>query len=146
MSDRPHFGRLLEDWQRFASIREHEKHLARAGVVILKFWLNVSKEEQKKRFFARIDEPRKNWKFSESDVQERGHWDDYMKAYEDTLNATSRPWAPWYAIPADNKPYMRAQVADIVVGNLAQLRPDYPKLSAEQEADLGSMRKRLENE
>lgn len=132
--------------QRFASIREHEKHLARAGVVILKFWLNVSKHEQKNRFLARIDEPRKNWKFSDSDVRERGHWDEYMTAYEETLNATSRPWAPWYAIPADNKPYMRAQVAEIVVRNLAQLKPSYPKVSAVQEAELGSMRERLENE
>ncbi|MEN8144794.1 MAG: PPK2 family polyphosphate kinase [Gemmatimonadota bacterium] len=132
--------------QRYASIREHEKHLARAGVVILKFWLNVSKNEQKNRFLARIDEPRKNWKFSESDVRERGYWNDYMEAYEDTLNATSRPWAPWYAIPADDKPYMRAAVAEIVVRNLAQLRPDYPRLSVEQEAALGLMREHLENE
>ena len=115
-------------------------------MVILKFWLNVSKKEQKNRFLARIDEPRKNWKFSDSDVRERGHWDEYMEAYEETLNATSRPWAPWYAISADDKPYMRAQVADIVVRNLAQLRPNYPKLSTKQEAELGSMRERLENE
>ena len=79
--------------------------------MILKFWLNVSQEEQRERFLARIDEPEKNWKFSAGDVAEREHWDDYMQAYEEALNATSRPWAPWYAIPADDKPFMRWMVA-----------------------------------
>ncbi|MBU2500300.1 polyphosphate kinase 2 family protein, partial [bacterium] len=90
--------RLWEE--RFASIRDHEQHLARNGTIILKFWLNVSRAEQKNRFLARLDEPHKNWKFSTSDVEERRHWDAYMEAYEEALAATSRPWAPWYTIPA----------------------------------------------
>ncbi|MDH3862274.1 MAG: polyphosphate kinase 2 family protein, partial [Gammaproteobacteria bacterium] len=97
---------------RLTSIRQQEEHLARNGTVILKFWLNVSKDEQKRRFLSRLDDAEKNWKFEPNDVKERRHWDDYMRAYEDALNATSRPWAPWYAIPADDKPYMRARVAD----------------------------------
>ncbi|MEJ2189449.1 MAG: polyphosphate kinase 2 family protein, partial [Acidobacteriota bacterium] len=104
---------------RFASIRAWEEHLARSGTVILKFWLNVSKEEQRRRFLSRLDEPEKNWKFSSADVKERGCWDDYMKAYEEALNATSRPWAPWYAIPADDKRNMRVAVARILRDTLA---------------------------
>ncbi|MGA9573551.1 MAG: PPK2 family polyphosphate kinase, partial [Lysobacterales bacterium] len=89
---------LDELWQqRYESIRDHEKHLARSGTVVLKFWLNVSRTEQRKRFLSRLDEPQKNWKFSAGDVEESGHWDEYMHAYEQALNATSRPWAPWYA-------------------------------------------------
>ena len=115
-------------WQeRFESIRTMEKHLARNGTLILKFWLNVSPEEQKARFISRIDDKRKNWKFSQSDVTERAHWKKYMEAYQDCLNQTSRSWAPWYAIPADNKPFMRATVAEIVVENVKQLNPSYPK-------------------
>jgi PPK2 family polyphosphate:nucleotide phosphotransferase len=90
--------------ERLLSIRQQEEHLARNGTVILKFWLNVSKDEQKKRFLARLDDAAKNWKFEPGDVVERRHWDEYMLAYQDALNATSRPWAPWYAIPADDKP------------------------------------------
>ena len=99
--------------ERLTSIRQQEEHLARNGTVIIKFFLNVSRDEQKRRFLARLDEPDKNWKFEPRDVVERRFWDDYMGAYEAALNATSRPWAPWYAIPADDKPYMRARVADI---------------------------------
>lgn len=91
---------LWED--RYASIRDHERHLARNGTVILKFWLNVSKDEQKARFLSRIENPDKNWKFSLSDVRERRLWDEYMEAYEEALNETSRDWAPWYAIPGDS--------------------------------------------
>jgi PPK2 family polyphosphate:nucleotide phosphotransferase len=90
--------------ERFESIRDLERPLARNGTIILKFWLNVSKEEQKARFLSRLEVPEKQWKFSNSDVRERRFWDDYMQVYEASLNATSRPWAPWYAIPADNKP------------------------------------------
>ena len=115
--------------QRYESIHEHEKHLARNGSVILKFWLNVSREEQRQRFLARIDEPRKNWKFSTGDVQERGFWKDYMKAYQEALNATSRPWAPWYAIPADDKPFMRLAVAQIIVKSLKKLKLTYPAVA-----------------
>ena len=112
--------------ERLESIRDQEKHLARNGTVILKFWLNVSRDEQKRRFLSRLDDSTKNWKFNPGDVAERAYWDDYMRAYEDALNATSRPWAPWYVIPADNKPYMRAAVAETVVASLEQLELGYP--------------------
>ncbi len=120
---------LLGDaiWEeRLESIRDQEKHLARNGTVILKFWLNVSKDEQKRRFLARLDDSTKNWKFNPDDVGERAHWDDYMRAYEAALNATSRPWAPWYAIPADDKPFMRAAVAETIVAALEQFDLGYP--------------------
>lgn len=134
-------------WQaRFESIREHEAHLARNGTVIMKFWLNVSKEEQRQRFLSRLEEPEKNWKFSVNDVRERGHWDEYMAAYQDMLKATSRPWAPWYAIPADNKPYMRRAVAELIVQNLKTLDMHYPAVDPKEKARFDEMRKILENE
>ena len=132
--------------QRYESIRDHEKHLARNGTVILKFWLNVSREEQRSRFLARLNEPEKNWKFEAADVAERAHWPEYMRAYEDALNETSRPWAPWYAIPADNKPYMRAAVADIIVRTLESLDLRYPVPGKEEKAQFAALRKRLEGE
>lgn len=130
--------------ERFESIRDHEKHLARNGTVVLKFWLNVSKDEQRKRFLKRIDVKEKNWKFSTGDIEERGHWTDYMHAYDEMLNATSRAWAPWYAIPADNKPYMRVRVAQIVVDALSGLGLHYPKLGKKERAELEEMRKLLQ--
>jgi PPK2 family polyphosphate:nucleotide phosphotransferase len=134
-------------WQaRYESIRDHEKHLARNGTVVIKFWLNVSRKEQKERFLARLEEPEKNWKFEEGDVSERKHWDAYMRAYEDALDATSQPWAPWYAIPADDKPYLRMCVADIIVRTLQQLKLRYPKLDPAQRRRFGAMRKALERE
>jgi PPK2 family polyphosphate:nucleotide phosphotransferase len=134
-------------WQtRFESIREHEKHLARNGMVVLKFWLNVSKSEQKNRFLARLNEPEKHWKFSSGDVDERDYWDDYMQAYEDALKATSKPWAPWYAIPADNKPFMRRTVAEIIVNTLKSLDIEYPQVRPDQLAGFDEMRKRLESD
>ncbi|MEM7052274.1 MAG: PPK2 family polyphosphate kinase [Acidobacteriota bacterium] len=130
-----------ERWpERFASIRQHEEHLARNGCLVLKFWLNVSREEQRRRFLARIDNPKKNWKFSASDVRERGYWYDYMAAYQDVINETSRPWAPWYAIPADNKPYMRLRVAEIVVDALERLDPQYPELPEDELRALAEQR------
>ena len=132
--------------ERFESIREHEQHLARNGTVILKFWLNVSKEEQKRRFLSRIEVPEKNWKFSSGDVEERKHWHDYMNAYEEALNATSRPWAPWYAIPADDKPFMRLVVAEIIVKTLESLELRYPKLNKTERAELQKMRMLLVQE
>lgn len=129
--------------ERLTSIRQQEEHLARNGTVILKFWLNVSKEEQKRRFLSRLDEAEKNWKFEPNDVRERRHWDDYMLAYESALNATSRPWAPWYAIPADDKPYMRARVADIIIGTLESIGLKYPQPSAEDRAEFAEARKEL---
>ena len=132
--------------QRYESICEHEKHLARNGTVILKFWLNVSRAEQKQRFLARIDEPAKNWKFSSADVHERTFWKDYMKAYEEAINATSCPWAPWYAIPADDKPFMRLTVAQIIVKSLNKLKLTYPAIEEKEKARFAEMRKMLEKE
>ena len=130
---------------RFTSIRDHEAHLARNGTVILKFWLNVSADEQRQRFLARIDEAEKNWKFSEGDVRERAHWDAYMRAYGEALNATSRPWAPWYAIPADDKPYMRMVVSGIVVEALERLDLHYPRVGSADRERLARMRALLED-
>jgi PPK2 family polyphosphate:nucleotide phosphotransferase len=129
---------------RLRSIREQEEHLARNGTVILKFWLNVSKDEQRRRFLDRLNDPSKNWKFEPRDVVERRHWDRYMQAYEAALNATSRPWAPWYAIPADDKPYMRARVAEIIIDALQGIGLEYPEPSAEDRAEFEQMRKELE--
>ena len=128
---------------RLASIRQQEAHLARNGTVILKFWLNVSKDEQKRRFLARLDNPGKNWKFEPNDVLERRYWDDYMAAYESALNATSRPWAPWYAIPADDKEYMQARVADIIIASLRGIGLEYPEPSEEDRARFAAARKEL---
>ena len=130
--------------ERLTSIRQQEEHLARNGTVILKFWLNVSKDEQKRRFLARLDNPDKNWKFEPNDVVERRHWDDYMHAYEQALNATSRPWAPWYAIPADSKPYMRARVADIIIETLESIGLEYPEPTDEDRAAFARAREELE--
>ncbi|MGQ0528310.1 MAG: PPK2 family polyphosphate kinase [Panacagrimonas sp.] len=138
LPDRPPLKTLWE--QRYESIRDHENHLARNGTVILKFWLNVSLDEQRDRFLARLDEPEKNWKFETADLHERERWKDYMTAYEAALNATSRAHAPWYAIPADSKSYMRATVADIVLRTLKSLKLEYPKLDAAEKARFGEMR------
>jgi PPK2 family polyphosphate:nucleotide phosphotransferase len=135
---------LDELWQeRFESIRDMEKHLARNGTVILKFWLNVSRDEQRDRFLDRIDEPESNWKFSAGDLKERALWNDYMTAYQETLNATSRPWAPWYAIPADKKPFMRLQVARIVLNTLQSLSLSYPSISKSDRAEMLALRDQL---
>jgi len=132
--------------ERFESIRSFERHLADNGTVIVKFFLNVSLDEQKERFLRRIDKPSKNWKFNEGDVEERKRWPDYMHAFEEALNATSRPWAPWYAIPADSKPYMRLQVARIVQQTLESLGVDYPKVDEEAKAELANCRRMLEEQ
>jgi len=143
----PNTPNLKEIWnERYDSIRDFEKHLARNGTVVLKFWLNVSKQEQCNRFLSRIDEPEKNWKFSEGDIKERGHWDDYMKAYQSALRETSRSYAPWYAIPADNKPYMRYTVAKIIVETLESLNLHYPKVDAEAKQRFEHLREILVNE
>lgn len=132
--------------QRLTSIRQQEQHLARNGTVILKFWLNVSRDEQKRRFLARLDDPEKNWKFEPRDVVERRSWDDYMKAYEAALNATSRPWAPWYAIPADDKSYMRARVADIIIATLHSIGLKYPEPSDKDRQEFAKARAELVSE
>ncbi len=128
---------------RLKSIREHEEHLARNGTVVLKFWLNVSKNEQKRRFLSRLDDPDKNWKFESGDIVERRYWDDYMAAYEHALNATSRPWAPWYAIPADDKRYMQARVAEIIIASLKSIGLRYPQPSDENRATYAAARAEL---
>ena len=113
--------------ERFESIRDHELHLARNGTVVLKFWLNVSRGEQKRRFLDRLRTPEKHWKFSKHDLSARAKWDDYMGAYEALLNETSRPHAPWFAIPADDKPFMRVEVARIVADTLEALPLRWPE-------------------
>ena len=106
----------------------------------------MSRDEQKRRFLSRIDQRSKNWKFSTADVEERQHWDAYMAAYEDALNATSRSWAPWYAVPADDKPFLRMTVADIVAQNLDRLGLRYPHLDADAKARLEKAREQLQAE
>ena len=130
--------------RRLDSINAWERHLAETGTVVLKFFLNVSRDEQRRRFLARLDEPHKNWKFSMGDVKERGFWDDYMAAYEAALAATSRPWAPWYSIPADDKDYLRLTVAGIVVDTLKALPLAYPKVAEADRARFAEMRALLE--
>lgn len=135
---------MQEFWQnRYESIVDHEKHLARNGTLILKFFLNVSHEEQHKRFLSRIDNQEKNWKFSDSDLKESALWDQYQDAYEEALNQTSKPWAPWYAVPADNKPLMRSMVCEIIRDNLQQLDMQYPQLNAEDTAKLQGYKSQL---
>ncbi|HSR41705.1 MAG TPA: hypothetical protein VLL48_06030, partial [Longimicrobiales bacterium] len=121
-----------------------EKHLARNGTVVLKFFLNVSRDEQRRRFLDRLYEEDKNWKFSVGDVEKRAYWDDYMHAYQEALAATSRPWAPWYAIPADDKDYMRMVVADVVTRTLESLPIRYPDPDDDERARFDEMRELLE--
>jgi PPK2 family polyphosphate:nucleotide phosphotransferase len=131
---------------RCRAIADHERHLAEQGTVILKFWLNVSKAEQRERFVERIDEAEKHWKFNAGDLDEREHFDAYLDAYEHCLNATSRPWAPWYAIPADNKHFMRWQVAHLINEALDSLKADFPRLGPAERAKLAEAKKRLDGE
>ncbi len=126
----PHIPEGNALWsQRLESIRDHERHLARNGTVVLKFFLHVSREEQRQRFLSRLKEDHKQWKFSAADLRERVNWDDYMHAYEEALNETSREWAPWYAIPADDKHFMRTTVAEIIVAHLRKLDINYPEIA-----------------
>ena len=129
---------------RYRSIVDLEHHLARNGTRIIKFYLHLSKEEQRKRFLARIDEPDKNWKFSASDIKERGYWKQYMDAYEACLSATSTKEAPWFVIPADDKENARLIVSKIVIDTLEDLEMAYPVTSDERRAELLTIRKRLE--
>jgi PPK2 family polyphosphate:nucleotide phosphotransferase len=130
--------------ERHESIRNHELHLARSGTIILKFWLHVSKDEQRRRLFARLNEPEKHWKFSPQDLKERKLWKRYMAAYESTVNATSRSWAPWYVIPADDKPFMRMCVAEIITHTLKCLRLRYPTVSRAKRQAFVKFRKQLQ--
>ena len=131
-------------WQeRFQDICSLERYLSRNGLVIRKFFLNVSKKEQKKRFLDRLQQPEKNWKFSAADLQEREHWDDYMGAYEDMIANTSTPHAPWFVIPADNKWFTRLAVAAAIVDTLDGLNLAYPKVDAQKKKELEAARKAL---
>jgi PPK2 family polyphosphate:nucleotide phosphotransferase len=144
----PRRPKNLEDlWQeRYESIADAEKHWARNGCVILKFFLNVSQKEQHKRFLHRIEEPEANWKFAPSDFKESQHWDHYMDAYQDALRATSKPWAPWYCIPADSKPFMRRTVAEIIVETLESLELCFPEVTPEVRAEMKKVKKSLATE
>lgn len=128
---------------RLADIARFEDYLTRQGVVILKFYLNLSYEEQKKRFLERLDRPDKNWKFSASDVRERRHWNDYMRVYDEAIRATASKAAPWFVVPADNKWFTRLVVAAVIVEAVEKLDLKYPKTSPEQMKDLAAARKEL---
>lgn len=128
---------------RYRSIVESEKHLRRNGTRIIKFFLHLSKDEQRKRLLARIDEPDKNWKFSQADIAERPFWDQYTRAYEECLGATSTKGAPWYVVPADDKLNARLIVSRIVIETLNSLDLNYPEMTAAQQAELSAIRKRL---
>ncbi len=129
--------------QRFEHISAFERYLDREGVAVRKFFLNVSKEEQRARFLARLDQPDKNWKFSESDVRERGRWDDYMDAYEETIRHTATPYAPWYVVPADHKWFTRMVVASAIIETLESLKLAFPKVDAARKKEIEKARKLL---
>ena len=128
---------------RHEDINALERHLDRSGTKVVKFFLNVSKGEQKRRFLARLDEPGKQWKFSAADLAERAHWDDYMRTFEEAITATSTPWAPWYVVPADHKPVMQAMVAAILIDTIHSLDLDYPEVSEQARAANAEARRRL---
>ena len=130
--------------ERFEDIRNLESHLARNGTVVRKFFLNVSKAEQQRRFLDRLDEPEKNWKFSDADVREREHWDEYMEAYEDMIRHTAAPEAPWYVIPADHKWFMHIMVSAAIIQTLESLNLDYPKVDGERRKQLQAARDDLQ--
>jgi PPK2 family polyphosphate:nucleotide phosphotransferase len=132
--------------ERFEDICAFEQHMARSGTVIRKFFLHVSKEEQKKRFLERLDEPEKNWKFSAADIHERKYWDDYQNAYEEMMAATSTKHAPWYVIPADHKWFTHLAVAAAVIEALEELHLSYPKVDAEKKKGLAVARRQIEQE
>src|ERR1700704_308310 len=129
--------------ERFQDIRGFERYLTRNGTIVRKFFLHVSKKEQKKRFLERLEQPEKNWKFSANDAKERGFWDDYMKAYEETIRETATEDSPWYVVPADNKWFTRVIVASAVIDTMASLNLCYPKVSAAKARELAEARKAL---
>jgi PPK2 family polyphosphate:nucleotide phosphotransferase len=134
-------------WQeRFQDIRAFERYLTRNGILVRKFFLHVSKKEQKRRFLARLENPEKNWKFSGADLKERGFWDDYQQAYEDMIQNTATKDAPWYVVPADNKWFTRVVVAAAVIDALASLDLAYPEVSKAQRKELAAARAALEKE
>jgi PPK2 family polyphosphate:nucleotide phosphotransferase len=129
--------------ERLEDIAAFERYLARQGYVILKFFLHVSKDEQKERFLERLERPEKNWKFSMRDAKERGYWDGYMRAYEDAIRRTARPWAPWYVIPADRKWFTRLVVAAAIHDALDPLELAFPKVGPEKQEELAAARAAL---
>lgn len=134
-------------WEhRYHSIREFEKHLHRNGTVMIKFFLHLSKEEQKQRFIKRIDDPAKNWKFSSSDVTERGHWEEYMKAYEKAIKETATPDNPWYVIPADKKWFTRIAISEIILDTIKELKLKYPVLPKAERDKQQEIKTLLEKE
>jgi len=134
-------------WERrFNQINRFEENISQNGTVILKFFLNLSKGEQKKRFLQRIDDPEKHWKFAYGDLKERAHWDAYHHAYENAINATSTRCAPWFIVPADDKWYTRLAIAAVIYNQFKALHIDYPTLSTSQKADLAKARAELMNE
>ncbi|MGD0509964.1 MAG: polyphosphate kinase 2 family protein [Terriglobales bacterium] len=134
-------------WQeRFADINNFERYLTRNGIAVVKFFLHLSRKEQKRRFMERLDTPDKNWKYSSSDVKERQFWDAYQKAYEDMIRHTATEHAPWYVVPADNKWFTRLVVSQAVVEALDGMNLKYPKVSGVEQAALAEARKQLENE
>jgi PPK2 family polyphosphate:nucleotide phosphotransferase len=131
-------------WEnRFRDIRGFERYLANNGILTVKFFLNVSKKEQKRRFLERLDRPEKNWKFSSADMAERGYWDDYQEAYEDTIRNTATRHAPWYIVPADNKWFSRIVVAAAVIETLAGLDLKYPEVGPDKLKELAAAKKEL---
>jgi PPK2 family polyphosphate:nucleotide phosphotransferase len=132
--------------ERFQDIRNFERYLTRNGVIIRKFYLHVSKEEQERRFMERIENPEKNWKFSASDVKERQFWDDYMKAFEDMIRNTATEDAPWYVVPADNKWFTRVVVAGAIIDAMASLGLHYPKVNEKKLEELAAAKVRLQSE
>jgi len=132
--------------RRFRQINDFERYLSENGIEVIKFFLNVSKAEQKRRFLERIDRPEKNWKFSEGDVRERAHWDDYQKAYEELFNNTSTEVAPWYVIPADAKWFTRLAVSAVLLERLGQLNPQFPQVSEAHREALQRARQQLMSE
>jgi PPK2 family polyphosphate:nucleotide phosphotransferase len=134
-------------WEkRYKQIREWEDHLAENGTHVLKFFLNVSRDEQKRRFLARIEQPEKNWKFSAGDAKERAHWDDYMTAYKEAIGATSTERSPWFIIPADKKWFTRLAVSEIIVKKMESLDLRYPTVTDEHRAELLEAKKMLESD
>jgi PPK2 family polyphosphate:nucleotide phosphotransferase len=132
--------------QRYEQINNFEEYLYENGIVIIKFFLHVSKDEQKKRFLERIEDPAKNWKFSSGDIEERKYWDEYQKAYQEAISATSKKHSPWYIIPADRKWFARLAVSEIIVREMKKLKPEFPKLNEEQLQDLEKSKQSLMNE
>jgi PPK2 family polyphosphate:nucleotide phosphotransferase len=134
-------------WEhRYASIRDFEKHLIRNGTCIIKFYLNVSKDEQKERFLKRLDNPEKTWKFSAADIAERKYWDDYMKAYEEAIEATATEDAPWYILPADKKWFTRIAISTVILHTLKKMQLSYPALSDSERAKMERVKAELQEE